>query len=324
MPSTAIVSACESRNSLRFKHPKYSCCSRPILTYGGQGVNKRGVHASHHAIIYSGKKPIAFRGEKEKGLTMKAINVTPDNPRHKLDDASRLNYAKTYTVEYNVKVWFIGKVSSDSEWQIRSDHNRIHPDLDIKGFPAPETPDNTHRSSAATTNYAIDGGSSGYPVSNPYYGSSYSMGSDNTGYYDSGSSDAHRTSYDDPAFSSRTSYPSQPLYGTSGTSYDRQEYYAGGYESQGPVNGIDHGGYSSNGYAEHSSQRKKGKYQGEPGYFVESPETDDIPEEPEEPVGENGDPLHDGDSDDNGDQGDQDRGGGQRRCERYSRDSRRK
>ena len=74
------------------------------MTYSGQGVNKNGVHANHHAIIYSGKKPIAFRGEKEKGLTMRSIKVTPDNPRHKLDDASRLNYAKNYTVEYNVKV----------------------------------------------------------------------------------------------------------------------------------------------------------------------------------------------------------------------------
>jgi hypothetical protein len=74
------------------------------LTYSGQGLNKRGVHAEHHAIIYSGKKPVAFRGEKEKGLQKRSIKVTPDNPRHKLDDASRLNYAKTYTVEYNVKV----------------------------------------------------------------------------------------------------------------------------------------------------------------------------------------------------------------------------
>ncbi|KAE9369934.1 hypothetical protein N431DRAFT_305378, partial [Stipitochalara longipes BDJ] len=108
------------------------CVCLPILTYSGQGLNKRGVHADHHAIIYSGKKPVAFRGEKEKGLQMRSIKVTPDNPRHKLDDASRLNYAKTYTVEYNVKVWFIGKVSSDSEWQIRTDYNRVHPSLMLK------------------------------------------------------------------------------------------------------------------------------------------------------------------------------------------------
>jgi hypothetical protein len=271
------------------------------------------VHASHHTIIYSGKKPIAFRGEKEKGLTMRSIKVAPDNPRHKLDDASRLNYAKAYTVEYNVKVWFIGKVSSDSEWQIRTDYNRIHPPLEIKGVPAPEMPDNTYRSSAVATNYAIGGGSAAYPESSTSYGSSYSMGSQNAVYHDSGS-DTRKTSNDDPlpydypAPSSGSSYPSQTLYGTSGSSYDRRGYYTGGYKPQDPVNRMDHGGYSSNGYAEHSSQRKKGKYQGDPGYSV---------------VGENGDPLHDGDSDDNGDQGDQDRGGGQK-CERYSRNSRRR
>jgi hypothetical protein len=254
---------------------------------------------------------------------MRSIKVTPDNSRHKLDDASRLNYAKTYTVEYNVKVWFIGKISSDSEWQIRSDYNRIHPPLDIKGVPAPETPDNAHWSSAVTSNYAISGGSSTYPGSSTSYESSHSMGSQNTVYYDSGSSDARTTSNDEPALSFGSSYPSEPLYSSPASSYNHQEYYSGGYKPQGPLNGMDHDGYSSNGYAEHSSQRK-GKYRREPEYFEEPPETDDIPEELEEPVGENGDPLHDGDSDDNGDQGDQDRGGGQRRCERYSRNSRRR
>ncbi|PMD40857.1 hypothetical protein L207DRAFT_346681 [Hyaloscypha variabilis F] len=109
------------------------CICLPILTYSGQGLNKKGVHADYHAIIYSGKKPIAFRGEKEKGLRMRSIKATPDSSRHKLDDASRLNYAKQYTVEYNVKVWFIGRISSDSEWQLRTDYNRIHPPLEVKG-----------------------------------------------------------------------------------------------------------------------------------------------------------------------------------------------
>ena len=75
----------------------------PIMTYSGQGVKKRGVHASHHTIIYT-DKPIISKGEKEKGLTKKPIKIIPSSPRHKLDRYSRLNYAKTYTVEYNVKV----------------------------------------------------------------------------------------------------------------------------------------------------------------------------------------------------------------------------
>jgi hypothetical protein len=73
------------------------------MTYTGQGVRKKGVHAQHHAIIYT-DKPVISRGEKEKGLTKKPIKVVPSSPRHNLDKFSRLNYAKTYTVEYNVKV----------------------------------------------------------------------------------------------------------------------------------------------------------------------------------------------------------------------------
>lgn len=73
------------------------------MTYGGQGVLKKGVHAKHHTAIYSDKAQI-FRGEKEKGMTKRPIRITTSSPRHKLDKASRLNYARVYTVEHNVKV----------------------------------------------------------------------------------------------------------------------------------------------------------------------------------------------------------------------------
>jgi hypothetical protein len=65
---------------------------------------KKGVHAKHHTIIYTDKKPQYFKGEKEKGLKREPIYMAPDHPRHKLLGGSRLNYAKPYTVEYNVKV----------------------------------------------------------------------------------------------------------------------------------------------------------------------------------------------------------------------------
>jgi hypothetical protein len=73
------------------------------MTYSRQGVKKKGVHANHHTIIYT-EKPVLSRGERDKGLTKKPIKVIPSSPRHKLDNFSRLNYAKTYIVEYNVKV----------------------------------------------------------------------------------------------------------------------------------------------------------------------------------------------------------------------------
>ncbi len=47
--------------------------------------------------------------------------------RHKLDDLSRLNYAKPYTVEYNVKVWFIGKVAAECLDTLAADYNKTHP-----------------------------------------------------------------------------------------------------------------------------------------------------------------------------------------------------
>jgi hypothetical protein len=49
-----------------------------------------------------------------------------------------------YTVEYSVKVWFIGKVHDDSEWQLRRDYNEIHHPLEIKWVRPPDTPDNAY------------------------------------------------------------------------------------------------------------------------------------------------------------------------------------
>lgn len=116
------------------------------MTYGGQGVNKRGVNARHHTIIYTSSKPVAFPGEMEKGLTRKPIRVEPTNARHKLDRASRLNYAKPYTVEHNVKVWFIGKIHSESSWRLGTDYNQIHPSQQPRGVP--DGPDEGYLDSA--------------------------------------------------------------------------------------------------------------------------------------------------------------------------------
>ncbi|KAH6688847.1 hypothetical protein BKA61DRAFT_500631, partial [Leptodontidium sp. MPI-SDFR-AT-0119] len=107
------------------------CICLPINTYSSQGVTKKGVIAEHHTIVHSEKKAVYFHGEKAKGLTKKPIRISCYT-RHKLDDLSRMNYAKTYTVEYNVKVCFIGKVDKKSEWQLTADYNLMHPPLKQK------------------------------------------------------------------------------------------------------------------------------------------------------------------------------------------------
>lgn len=113
----------------------------PILTYGGQGCTKWGVHAEDHAVIYWKSYPGLFDGED---ITKKSIRVEITDPSHKLDPASRLNYAKVYTVEHNVKVHFIGQVAKSYEQKVVDDYKRTHPPLadrpyfgdeDLAGFP---------------------------------------------------------------------------------------------------------------------------------------------------------------------------------------------
>lgn len=48
-----------------------------------------------------------------------------------LDDASRLNYAKVYTIEHNIPVDFIGRLATPvSEQQVVTDYNLTHPSLE--------------------------------------------------------------------------------------------------------------------------------------------------------------------------------------------------
>jgi uncharacterized membrane protein YgcG len=102
------------------------------MTYGGRGTAKPGVHPEDHAIIYTVPgRPLPTEGEAQ--LTRLPICVKPYTPEHKLTSASRLNYAKVYTVEYNVKVWFIGRIHPDSEWLLTAAYNDVHPPLMPRG-----------------------------------------------------------------------------------------------------------------------------------------------------------------------------------------------
>src|SRR5579871_6283033 len=85
----------------------------PILTYGGRATTKPGVKADDHAIIHTSKEaPKEIEGERK--LHKKPIRVRA-SPLDKLALASRINYAKVYTVEHNTKVHFIGRIHPDSE-----------------------------------------------------------------------------------------------------------------------------------------------------------------------------------------------------------------
>ncbi|KAL5001327.1 hypothetical protein BDV10DRAFT_160449 [Aspergillus recurvatus] len=99
---------------------QYEQCSWcfAITTYNGRGVAKRGVDPDKHAIVYMrGTRPALGAGEPR--MIKEPLEVSPESPDEHLDSMSRLNFSKIYTVEHNVKVLPIGKISSGSMTRFR-------------------------------------------------------------------------------------------------------------------------------------------------------------------------------------------------------------
>ncbi|KAG4420845.1 hypothetical protein IFR04_006027 [Cadophora malorum] len=96
----------------------------PILTYGGKATLKKGAHPEDHAAVYSSSGGATILS-KEK-MKKKSVKIDVRLPSDKLDPLSRLNYAKVYTVEHNVKVNFIGQVNRHYEQRVVLDYNASH------------------------------------------------------------------------------------------------------------------------------------------------------------------------------------------------------
>ncbi|KAF2453993.1 hypothetical protein BDY21DRAFT_354755 [Lineolata rhizophorae] len=102
------------------------CICLPIATYGGQGCSKPGVKVADHAVIFSGDPtttpPTSLSNEGE--FTKRPIRVelgrNVDPEEFALDPMSRINFAKAYTVEHNVKVIGIGVVAEEHHHLLHS------------------------------------------------------------------------------------------------------------------------------------------------------------------------------------------------------------
>lgn len=95
------------------------CGAIPIVTYGRRGVTKPGVTKSEHGIIYTGRTapdpmPEEAPARGEQPMRPDPICVNTDNREDKLDQLSRIDYGKVYTIEHNVKVQAFGEVRSKS------------------------------------------------------------------------------------------------------------------------------------------------------------------------------------------------------------------
>jgi hypothetical protein len=111
---------------------------RPIQTYTGRGVAKTAVTKNHHAIIFTGKEPRRTKDEKpgkdELGMRP-SVRVNALKKTDKLDPMSRINYAKIYTVEHNVKVYDFGQVDPQYEHILISNFNDVWFSNNPKGAP---------------------------------------------------------------------------------------------------------------------------------------------------------------------------------------------
>jgi len=85
-----------------------------IHTYGGRGTTDRCVRPQDHVIIHAGEEAKLMQGEKRSVLNKKPIKFIPDPPRNADPDllpSSRINFRKIYTIEHNIPVAKVGKIS---------------------------------------------------------------------------------------------------------------------------------------------------------------------------------------------------------------------
>lgn len=71
-----------------------------------------------HAVIHM-KHSEPFNNSPEPRITKEPLEVKPAAHDQKLDKMSRLNFGRVYTVEHNVKVMPVGKISERSMPKLR-------------------------------------------------------------------------------------------------------------------------------------------------------------------------------------------------------------
>ncbi|KAF7956934.1 hypothetical protein EAE96_004258 [Botrytis aclada] len=171
------------------------CLCLPIMSYEGRATSKSGVHPEEHAIIYTTPEPRLVTNEDGRKMKFDPVKMIPDSSRHALDKASRINYAKIYTVEYNVKVWFIGRVDRASEPIVIRSYNDANQPLPLSSQPSvpptysannptydnspyavPSTSSNVAGYSSASSHSSTLGYGNQMPTSTAGYGTGYGAG----------------------------------------------------------------------------------------------------------------------------------------------------
>jgi hypothetical protein len=94
------------------------CLCLPINTYSGQATSKPGVVAQDHVAVVPEGGDVQYH-PKEEALTKTPMFIVVEDPSTgPISPMARINFAKVYTVEYNVKVRKVGRIVSDSIWRM--------------------------------------------------------------------------------------------------------------------------------------------------------------------------------------------------------------
>ncbi|KAB8301554.1 hypothetical protein EYC80_003399 [Monilinia laxa] len=191
------------------------CLCLPIMSYEGRATTKPGVHAEDHAIIHTTSNARLVPNENGNQMIFRPVKVIPESKRHWLDPASRINYAKVYTVEYNVKVWFIGHVDRDSESTVKESYDQAHPPLNLSSQTSALRSYQMDNSAYRVPSYTTPGATSNYTNissygnnvsrSTPAYDTRYSSTSDAHEAY--GSARQNSSTQNTPSSYNSSQYP---------------------------------------------------------------------------------------------------------------------
>lgn len=105
------------RRFLVVKEGARSCIAVPVTTYSGQGVAKRGVIKSEHAIVHFTRNaplPTAAEDNIREPMLQYSIRVDPDEKHMQLDEMSRVAMAEPHCIQHIMRVKSIGKVNTKS------------------------------------------------------------------------------------------------------------------------------------------------------------------------------------------------------------------
>ncbi len=88
---------------------KSHCIAVPVHTYNRQGLTKPGLYNAedHAALTLYDTNAEPLPGEE---LVRKPLRLILEDKSLKVDQTSRINFSKLYTVEYNIKVSTVGRI----------------------------------------------------------------------------------------------------------------------------------------------------------------------------------------------------------------------